>query len=275
MSFQLPAGATDCHSHIVGPPAAWPMVGNRKHEPDVGLVGEYKNVISQLGVERCVLVQPSFYGTDNGCQIEAARLIGSEKCRGVAVVREDIGPSELRGLHDAGIRGVRFNLMSGGLALESLEQIASKIAPFGWHIQIFATSLAIETIELRLRLLPVSVVIDHMGCPDRGRGPSQPGFQVLLKLLKDRVVWVKLAGAERLSEQTQGFDDVVPYARALISAAAERVVWGLDWPPSRYFATPPAPEDWIDLLFKYTNDPRQLQRILVDNPAVLYDFEPT
>jgi predicted TIM-barrel fold metal-dependent hydrolase len=270
---KLPAGATDCHSHIVGPAAAWAMVGSRKYEPEEGLVDEYINVIGQLGVERSILVQPSFYGTDNGCQIEAMRVIGRANSRGVAVVGEDVEAGELRRLHHAGIRGVRINLMSGGLALQSLEPIAHKIAPFNWHIQIFASSIAIAAIEARLRSLPVPVVIDHMGCPERGRGISQSGFQVLLRLLNDRVVWVKLAGAERLSVQAGGFDDVVPFAQALISAAPERVIWGLDWPPSRYFATPPAPGDWIDLLFKYTSDPCQLKSILVDNPAKLYDFE--
>jgi predicted TIM-barrel fold metal-dependent hydrolase len=248
------------------------MVGNRKYEPEAGLAQHYMAVMAELGIERCVLVQPSFYGTDHGCQIDAMHLIGVANCRGVAVIDEDIAAGELRRLNDAGFRGVRFNLMSGGLPLHALEAVANKIAPFNWHVQLFAASRAIEAVAPRLRALPVPVVIDHMGCPEKGRGLAQPGFHALLRLLADQVAWVKLGGAERLSEQADGFDDVVPFARALIAAAPNRVVWGLDWPPSRYYAAPPAPRDWIELLLKYTNDPRRIRAILVDNPAALYDF---
>jgi predicted TIM-barrel fold metal-dependent hydrolase len=267
----LPAGATDCHSHVVGSPE-WPMVEGRKYEPESGSAQSYAGVLTRLGIDRCVLVQPSFYGTDNGCQIAAMKVIGVERCRGIAVVDEDVAADEIQRLHMLGMRGVRFNLMSGGLKLRSLEKIANKIAAFGWHVQVFASCRVLADIATRLSALPVPVAIDHMGCPEKGGGVSQPGFQAVLRLLEDGVAWVKLAGAERLSAQSTGFEDVVPYARALLAAAPDRVVWGLDWPPSRYFAAPPAPEDWISLLFNYTDDQRLLRTILVDNPSRLYDF---
>lgn len=270
--FRLPAGATDCHSHIVGS-AEWPMVDSRKYEPETGSMRDYMDVLARLGIDRCVLVQPSFYGSDNSCQIEAMRLIGVERCRGVAVVDDDVAAGELRRLHSLGIRGIRFNIMSGGLKLQSLETIARKIAPFRWHVQIFAPSTVLAEIAPRLRALPVPVAIDHMGCPEKGRGVSQPGFQAVLRLLEDRVAWVKLAGAERLSARSSGFDDVVPLARALIAAAPDRVIWGLDWPPSRFYAAPPAPKDWVSLLLQYVdNDACALRAILVANPGQLYDF---
>ncbi len=274
MKFVLPAGATDCHSHIVGS-AEWPMVGSRKYDPEPGSAQDYMEWLGLLGIHRCVLIQPSFYGDDNGCQIAAMQLIGAEKCRGVAVVDDEVAAHELRRLHSLGVRGVRFNILSGGLKLQSLEAVARKIAPFHWHVQIFAPSTALAEIAPRLRALPVPVVIDHMGCPAKGGGLAQPGFQAVLRLLGERAVWVKLAGAERLSTQSTGFDDVVPFARALIAAGSDRVVWGLDWPPSRYFVSPPAPEDWISLLRRYADDDDTLRTILVDNPARLYDFAET
>jgi predicted TIM-barrel fold metal-dependent hydrolase len=171
------------------------------------------------------------------------------------------------------MRGLRFNLKSGGLGLNALEPIARKIAPLGWHIQLFTAAPVIAEIADRLRGLPVPLVFDHMGGPEIAHGLTQPGFQALLALLCDRRAWVKLSGAERLSNQPESFDDVVPFARALIAAAPERAVWGLDWPPSRFFKTKPKPSHWIEQLRKYVDGAPALDAILVGNPATLYGFD--
>jgi predicted TIM-barrel fold metal-dependent hydrolase len=270
----LPVGATDCHSHVVGLVERWPMIADRRYEPEQGPVADYIATLAALGLSRCVLVQPSIYGTDNGCQIEAMQEIGCERCRGVAVVSANVAASDLRRLHEAGMRGVRFNLRSGGLGVDDLETVCRKIAPLGWHAQIFTAAPVIAEREELLRQLPAPVVIDHMGGPDPAEGLAQPGFQALLRLLEDRVAWVKLSGAERLSAQEHGYDDVVPFARALIAAAPERAVWGIDWPPSRFYKVQPTPNDWIEQLLKYVEQPGSLQSILVDNPAALYGFAP-
>ena len=248
------------------------MEAARRYAPERGSVQDYMSVLATLGIGRCVLVQPSFYGTDNGCQLDAMREIGPDRCRGVAVVAEDIAAGELQRLHELGMRGVRFNLMSGGLTRDALETVARKIAPFGWHVQIFAPASAIAELAPRLRALPVAVAIDHMGCPAKGGGVAHPDFPAARRLGGDRSAWGTRAGAARRSAQASGFDDGVPYAQALLAAAPDRVVWGLDWPPSRYYATPPAPGDWVTLLRKYTSEAAALRAILVDNPAALYDF---
>lgn len=273
-SIELPAGATDCHSHVVGPAARWPTIPDRRYEPEEGPVAEYVAALARLGLSRCVLVQPSVYGTDNGCQIEAMREIGADRCRGIAVVAADISATELRRLDDAGMRGVRFNLRSGGLGIEDFERVSRRIAPLGWQAQIFTVAPIIAEIEPLLRKLPVPVVVDHMGGFDPALGLAQPGFQALLRLLGDRIAWVKLSGAERLSAQADGFEDVVPFARALLAAAPERAVWGIDWPPSRFYKVKPKPEDWISQLLKYVGRPAGLKAVLVDNPASLYGFPP-
>jgi len=270
--FRLPPGATDCHSHVVGPSDRWPTIPDRRYEPEQGPLPAYIEILAELGIERCVLVQPSIYGTDNGCQLEAMRALGPRRARGIAVVAEDVTDEALRKLDDSGMRGLRFNLKSGGLGLAALDSMARKIAPLGWHIQLFTASSVIAEIAPRLRTLPVPVVFDHMGGPDIAAGLAQPGFAALLALLGDGNAWVKLSGAERLSTQSAGYDDVVPYAKALIAAAPHRALWGLDWPPSRFFKVKPQPADWIAQLRKYTVDRPTLDRILVANPADLYRF---
>ena len=267
-----PALATDCHSHVVGPPARWPTIPDARYAPEVGPTEDYIAVLDRLKIARCVLVQPSIYGTDNGCQLEAMRALGPARARGIAVVDPDIDEAELRRFDAAGMRGLRFNLKSGGLTLEELEPIARRVAPLGWHIQLFTATSVIALIAQRLRALPVPVVFDHMGGPEIAKPMTEPGFQALLRLVGEGNAWVKLSGAERLSQQDSGYDDVVPFARALIAAAPERALWGLDWPPSRFFKVKPQPEDWIDQLRKYASDGATLQRILVDNPANLYRF---
>lgn len=266
-------GATDCHSHVVGPPARWPTIPDARYAPEVGPIEDYIAALDVLGIARCVLVQPSIYGSDNGCQLDAMRALGPARARGVAVVEPDIDGAELRRLDAAGMRGLRFNLRSGGLALEALEPIAKRIAPLGWHIQLFTEASVIAQIAPRLRALPVPVVFDHMGVPEIAKPTAQPGFQALLRLLDGGNAWVKLSGAERLSRQDTGYDDVVPFARALIAVAPERTLWGLDWPPSRFFKVKPQLADWIHQLHQYTADAATLQRILVDNPAALYRFD--
>jgi predicted TIM-barrel fold metal-dependent hydrolase len=271
-AHRLPVQATDCHSHVVGPPARWPTIPDARYAPEEGPIEDYVVVLDRLGIARCVLVQPSIYGTDNGCQLEAMHALGPARARGIAVVDPAISDAELGRLDAAGMRGLRFNLKSGGLGLDTLEPIAQRIADLGWHIQLFTTAAVIAEIAPRLRALPVPVVFDHMGGPEIAHGLAQPGFAALLGLLRDGGAWVKLSGAERLSAQDAGYDDVVPFARALIAAAPERALWGLDWPPSRFFKTKPQPEDWIHQLRKYTQDAATLDRILVTNPAQLYRF---
>jgi predicted TIM-barrel fold metal-dependent hydrolase len=272
LPFAIPAGATDCHSHVVGAPARWPQLPDRRYEPEQGPPEDYVALMARLGIARSVLVQPSIYGTDNGCQLEAMRLIGPARSRGIAVVAEDVDDLELQRLHDAGMRGLRFNLKSGGLGLAALEPVARKIAPLGWHIQLFTATPTIAEIAPRLRALAVPVVFDHMGGPVIGEGLAQPGFQALLGLLRERRAWVKLSGAERLSAEPAGYDDVVPFARALINDAADRALWGLDWPPSRFFKTKPDDAHWFRLLATWAPDAATRQAILVDNPARLYGF---
>lgn len=270
--FVAPPGAWDCHLHIVGPPAQYPHVPNRSYTPVEADVRDYRSVAVALRLDHAVVVQPSFYGTDNRCTCDAI-LASNGRWRGVAVIDPAIQESELINLHEAGFRGVRINLLfKGGLAMESLEQIACLIRPLGWHVQLLVDGRDLPELAPRLRKLPVPFVVDHMGHMPASVGVQHPGFQTLLQLARDGC-WVKLSGPYRISGQPQPYDDVVPFARALVESVPSRVVWGTDWPHPAVSVPIPRVGDLMDLLPIWIPDTETRHRVLVENPAELYGFK--
>jgi predicted TIM-barrel fold metal-dependent hydrolase len=270
--FVAPRGTCDCHIHIVGPPEQYPYVPNRSYTPAQAGVEAYRRVMAALRIEHAVVVQPSFYGTDNRCTRDAV-VAAAGRWRGVAVVEPGVNEKQLSELHGAGFRGVRINLLfKGGLAMDALEQIARAIQPFGWHVQLLVDGRDLVELADRLRRLPVDFVVDHMGHMPASLGVNHPAFQTLLQLTREGHCWVKLSGPYRISQQDFPYADVTPFARALVQTAPERLVWGSDWPhPS---ITKPMPEDatLLDLLPLWAPEEVVRQRILVENPARLYDL---
>jgi predicted TIM-barrel fold metal-dependent hydrolase len=270
---QAPALACDCHFHVFADPATVHLNPVRDYTPPEASLAAFRRMQAVLGMERGVVVQPSVYGTDNGCSREAVEELG-EAGRGVAVIDMETPEAELRRLHDAGFRGARFNMVSsGGNALDDLEAVAARLAEMGWHLQTYLRAAALETLAPRLAALPVEVVIDHLGGPDPALGPDQAGFQALLGLLDDGRAWVKLSGAYRVDSGPAPWPAADPFARALIAAAPERLVWGTDWPHPHLSGPMPNDGDLFDRLLDWSaGDEALLRRILVDNPARLYDF---
>jgi predicted TIM-barrel fold metal-dependent hydrolase len=269
----LPPGSCDCHAHVFGPPGRYPLAAKRGYTPPETPLEQYLRLLETLGVGRGVIVTPSAYGRDNAATLDALAGAGG-RLRGVAVVDESAGEAELERLAAGGIRGVRFNLVSGGgVSLALLETMAARIAPLGWHVQLFVALDALPALEPRLKALPVPAVIDHMGHVQAGTGLMHPGFQALLRLVRHGS-WVKLSAPYRLSRRYPDFPDVLPYVRALLAAGPERVVWGSDWPHVGMWEQPmPDDGDLVDLLETWMPDPEQRRRVLVDNPARLYGFE--
>jgi len=229
-------------------------------------------MLSALGLDRAVIVQPSVYGTDNRCTYDAIAASGG-RWRGVAVVSPSTNTHDLRRLHDAGFRGVRINLLfKGGLAMEILEQVARLIAPLGWHLQLLLDGRDLPELVPRLRRLPVRFVIDHMGHMPAQLGLAHPGFTALFALAREGSCWVKLSGPYRISAQQYPYEDVAPIAKALVEAAPEHMVWGSDWPHPSFQGTMPVDATLLDLLASWVPEPRTRQRILTTNPAELYDF---
>lgn len=268
-----PPGATDCHMHIFGPASKYPYAEGRDYTPTDCLMPLYKEMCAAVGIERTVVVHPSVYGFDNRCSEQAVRDLGPNG-RGVAVLPADVDKAEIKRLDDAGFRGVRFNMVSaGGTPREALESMAAKIAERGWHIQIFTKSADIAAMEARYAKLPVELVFDHIGGADPAQGLEQPGFQALLRLLQAGRAWVKVSGAYRVDLDGAPWPKAAPFAKRLIEAAPDRVVWGTDWPHPHLQGRPmPNDGDLMDALAGWTDDAVIRRKILVDNPAKLYGF---
>lgn len=269
-----PAGTCDTHFHVFGPLVHFPYQPDRSYTPPEASVETYRRLQATLGIDRCVIVQPSVYGTDNACTLTAMQRLGSA-CRGVAVIDETFETPQLDALHAAGIRGIRFNLLfRGGTGLDSLERLAKRIAPLHWHVQLLLDGRDLPAMADRLQALPVDIVVDHMGHAPAALGVEHPGNQALLALVRGGRCWVKLSGAYRISNLTVPYADVTPLAHALIAAGPERVVWGSDWPHPAIPCPMPNDGDLFDLVGQWTDDPVQQHKLLASNAAVLYGFPP-
>lgn len=269
----LPAGSVDAHAHVFGPPWRYPPVRERNYDPPPMPVGRLVEARRRIGAGRTVLVQPSVYGTDNRAML-AAMAAEASCARGVAVVDGTEPDAELETMHAAGVRGARINLLfRGGVSLSAAERIAARVAPLGWHLQFLVDVSATEGFRALVERLPVPSVIDHMGHVPPSRGPSDPGFRDLLALLRDGRCWAKLSGAYRTSrERAPPYSDVLPCVEALLGAGAERLVWGSDWPHVGIDVPAPTPEELRRQLLEWLPEPALRRRVLVDNPARLYDW---
>ena len=175
-------------------------------------------------------------------------------------------------MHAGGIRGIRINAVTGGVPLSELDGLVFRIAPMGWHLQLFISPELLPKLEQTLRRLPLPVVIDHMGQVPASKGIESAEFQCLLRLLEAKNIWVKLCGY-RVSEQGPPYDDLLEPAQALIEAAPDRTVWGTDWPhPFLEGRAMPDAGKLLDLLSVWAKDPATLKTILADNPARLHGF---
>jgi predicted TIM-barrel fold metal-dependent hydrolase len=273
----LPRQACDCHAHICGPAADYPYDEKRIYTPTDCLLPEYRRLLAVLGVDRAVLVQPSFYAADNRVLIGALRA-GGANFRGIAVVPDDVADRELEALHAAGVRGVRVNVVDrrdgkGEVPIHKLREIAERVRPLGWHMELLAHVNEFPDLDRLFAGFPVDVVFGHLGYVPATAGVATQGFQALLRLMKEGRAWAKLSGPYRISSHTLPFADVDPFAAALIEAAPERLVWGTDWPHVKAAWSIPMPNDGdlTELLARWV-PPELLHQILVDNPAALYGF---
>lgn len=286
--FDVPRNACDCHVHVFGPHAAFPLWPGRSYTPGEASIDELAALHRHLRIDRVVIVHPSPYGADNAVTLDALRIFGA-KARGVAVIDENTSDAAMRDMHDAGVRGVRVNLESVGqsdpaVARRALEFAARRVRPFDWHVQTYTTLPVIAALYETIAALPVTLVVDHFGRPEAALGPDQPGLEKIYALLKSGKVYVKISGAYRISK-VPDYADAAPMARAMIAANPDRIVWGSDWPhPSGgkgravrdlVNVEPFRPEDEgaaLNRLNGWCANRGELEKILVANPARLYDF---
>jgi 2-pyrone-4,6-dicarboxylate lactonase len=281
VDISVPLGACDSHVHIFGPFAQFPLAEDRSYTPQEFSPDQFAAHLDRIGFTRGVLVTASVCGTNNGSLLQGLEQY-PDRFRGVVVPDINVSDRELDRWHALGVRGARFNLLQidgkpmyrNGVGLEVLKKLAPKFAERGWHAQIWAH--APDFPELAVQLLPLGLplVIDHMGRMNTSHGLNNPGFQFLCKLLGEGKGWVKISGADRIGNVQEGYRDVDPFAKALIAANPENVVWGTDWPHINYFDPALVPDDGmlVNLLSRWIEKPQDLERILVSNPARLYDF---
>ncbi|KTT20587.1 amidohydrolase family protein [Pseudacidovorax intermedius] len=273
----LPAGACDSHMHIFDP--RFPPSTHWKRQPPDAPVAAYRQLQARIGTQRAVVVTPSTYGTDNACTLDALAQMG-EAARGVAVVEAGVDAAELQRLHGLGVRGLRVNFVTpqswGTTTPDMLATLAAKVAPLGWHIQVFVHPEQLLAMAGLLRGLSVALVVDHMARLDPAQGANGEAFDLLCRLLDGGNTWVKLSGAYmRSAVGGPGYDDTVAAGQALVRRAPERLVWGSDWPHTT--ETPGSVDDaaLVDLLGRWCEgDAARIARIVVHNPAKLYDFGP-
>ncbi len=270
---RLPALACDCHIHVYDTRVA-AMAGARLRPPSAS-IDDYRQIQTRMGTTRAVVVTPSTYGFDNTLMLAALAQLGPHG-RGVAVISGAESAAHLRQLHELGVRGARVNLSLGGAIHDagSIEAIADQIAPLGWHLQLLMPVEQLVALGPVLRRLPTPLVFDHFGRISPAQCAAHTGHNLLLDLLAGGQAWIKLSGAYLVSASIEdpGLDRL---ARSFIDAAPTRIVWGSDWPHATASAGLQAmPDDarQIDRLADWAGDTRQLQQILVTNPARLYDF---
>ncbi|MGE0095498.1 MAG: amidohydrolase [Alphaproteobacteria bacterium] len=271
--FRPPPGTTDCHLHIFGPYARYPLQPNRSFTPPEASLANYERLMKTLGIERCVVVQPSVYGTDNSCTEDAVERLGPIS-RGVAVLGPDVEEATLKRLDRVGFRGVRLNLLfRGGVPIEAMEPLAKRLAPYGWHIQLLLDARTLPDLAPRLRALPVEIVIDHMGYMPVSVGMNSPAVDTMRRLLGEGRTWVKLSGSYAVTVDGPPYVDAASLARTLLEAAPERCVWGTDWPHPAAKGTMPDDSELLDLVPTWTTDAALQRKLFRDNPAALYGFD--
>ena len=271
--FTPPPGAVDAHCHVFGPAAEFPFAPERKYTPGDAGKDMLFALRDHLGLSRNVIVQASCHGKDNSAMIDALRASGG-LARGVAVVAHDIADSELDMMHDAGVRGVRFNFVKrlvDATPREVFMRTAERVRRLGWHIVVYFEAPDLADLSPFLKELPGIVVVDHMGRPDVTKPLDGPDFQRFVTLMEAvPTLWTKVSCPERLTVAGPPYDDVVPFQRYLVERFPDRVLWGTDWPHPNMKSHRPDDGLLVDTIARIAPTPALQQALLIDNPMRLY-----
>lgn len=280
-SFDLPEQSCDAHVHVFGNAELYPFIEDRHFTPAPAELAALNALHKHLGVERCVVVSAGMQPAEDEMLLNILRT-DPQRFRGVAVLAGSTSDGRLEELHQAGVRGVRVNLLMrdgalvyrGGVGFEDVATLAPRIRKLGWHVQTLIDAADLPAWAPRLLDLGMPLVVDHMGRVPAGRGVSDRGFSYLCDLLAGGRAWCKLSGADRVSMAGPPFFDAVPFGRALVQANPRRLVWGTDWPHVNHFGrTLPDDGRLVDLLREYAPDDDVREAILVNNPRELYGFD--
>ena len=268
----LPAGACDCHVHVYGPFAEFPIPSKAPFQPPLAPIQALESLWRRFGIERAVFVQGSAYGEDHRAMLAAIGRAPQNR-RGVALLGPATSDAMLEQLQTNGVCGARMNFvrhLGSGFDEVAFWDVVWRIEPLGWHLELHIDATDLERLHKFVPESPVQIVIDHMGRVDAGLGLDQAPFQALLELVSYPHCWVKLSGGDRVSKQN-ALEDTIPFARALIKTAPNRVVWGTDWPHVN-LARPQSDAPLFRLLAEIAPDHASRAQLLVNNPVRLYRF---
>jgi 2-pyrone-4,6-dicarboxylate lactonase len=279
--FQLPAGAVDAHCHVFGPGAQFPYATERKYTPCDASKEQLFALRDQLGFARNVVVQATCHGADNRAMVDALLHSGG-RARGVATVRRGVSDAEIQSMHEAGVRGVRFNFVKRLVDFtpkDELLEIAAHIHHWGWHVVIYFEAVDLPELWDLFTALPTTVVVDHMGRPDVDKPVDGAEFELFVRFMREhRNVWSKVSCPERLSltgpkalhGEQRAYQDVVPFARRLVDTFPDRVLWGTDWPHPNLKDHMPDDGLLVDFIPHIATTAVLQKMLLVDNPMRLY-----
>lgn len=279
-----PPGSCDCHAHVFGPSDRYSFASSVAVEPEDRTLEHYRRVQARLGTSRVVLVQPSHYGTDNACLIDAVEELSkgpdgaaSDNARGIAAVRAEVEDAELEDLKSVGMVGARFQMTAGREAYEweAAGRLAWRVHDHGWTVSLRMNGSDLHEVEQRLGEWPGRVIIDHIGNFQRTKTLNQRGFKALTRLIDRDKAWVNLSAPYESSRRGAVDDpEVAEIARALIDWAPERMIWGSNWPHPARMDDPPDDTALLKLLQDWVPEESRRHRILRDNPIELFEFEP-
>ena len=271
--FQLPKGAVDAHCHVFGPSPEFPFAPERKYTPCNAGKEKLFELRDHLGFTRNVIVQATCHGKDNRAMMDACRTSGG-LARGVASVGADITKEELSDMHEAGVRGVRFNFVKrlvDATPKSVFLEIAAKIQDFGWSTVVYFEAQDLEDLEPFLQELPGIIVIDHMGRPNVKNGVEHIDFKRFISLMENNPsIWSKVTCPERLTIAGPPYDDVVPFYQAIVDRFEDRVLWGTDWPHPNMKSHMPDDGALVDYIPRIARTVQQQEKLLVTNPMRLY-----
>lgn len=271
--FQLPKGAVDAHCHVFGPSPEFPFAPERKYTPCNAGKEKLFELRDHLGFTRNVIVQATCHGKDNRAMMDACRASGG-LARGVASVGADITKEELSDMHEAGVRGVRFNFVKrlvDATPKSVFLEIAAKIQDFGWSTVVYFEAQDLEDLEPFLQELPGIIVIDHMGRPNVKNGVEHIDFKRFISLMENNPsIWSKVTCPERLTIAGPPYDDVVPFYQVIVDRFEDRVLWGTDWPHPNMKSHMPDDGALVDYIPRIARTVQQQEKLLVTNPMRLY-----
>ena len=279
--FKVPPGAVDAHCHVFGPGELFPYAPERKYTPCDASKEQLYALRDHLGFTRNVVVQATCHGADNRAMVDALLHSGG-MARGVATVRRSVTDEELQDMHEAGVRGVRFNFVKRLVDFtpkEELLEIAHRIRQWGWHVVIYFEAVDLPELLDFFTELPTTIVVDHMGRPDVTQPVDGPEFELFVKFMREHEnVWSKVSCPERLSVsgpralngEQEAYRDVIPFARRIVETFPDRVLWGTDWPHPNLKDHMPDDGLLVDFIPHIARTELQQHKLLVDNPMRLY-----